>query len=162
MSDQARFQQDVNRYGASATITTVTGTTCPCMTSRDSARPQYSAQWHRDNPTASDCAGTGLISRSTSTTSIKAYFLPAIVGASAMKTGGDVAFSKEVIGELDEKDMIMFGPANASTGALVSIASMVERKDKVTYDGCDYLVRYYFNLPIGSNVTQYALLKRIA
>jgi hypothetical protein len=159
MSDQANFVQDVVRNGQAATASIISGTTCPCMTSRDSTRPSYSAEWHRNNLSAADCLGTGKISRTTTTVNLKAYFFPvAAVGNSIPMTN----FTKSVIGELDEKDLMLFGAVNTATNALYSLSAMVERKDTITYNGNTYLVRHVFQLTIGETVGEWALLKRTA
>jgi hypothetical protein len=129
------------------------------MASRDSARPSYSAEWHRNNLTALACNGTGLITRTTTTTNIKGFFFPPQAIGNTI-TG--MMVSKEVLGEFDDKDLCLIGTANASTGVQVSLSTAVERKDKVTYDSKDYLIRYVLNLDTGANVGQMALLKRIA
>lgn len=159
MSDQTNFIQDIVRYGQAATASIVTGTTCPCMTSVDSSRPSYSAEWHRVNSGSAACNGTGLISRTTTTVNLKAYFFP-------IDTAGNMipmsAKRLAEIGEVDEKDLMMLGPVNTADNTLYSLASMVERKDTITYDGNVYLVRHFFNLPIGETVAQWALLKRVS
>ena len=73
-----------------------------------------------------------------------------------------VAMKLTEIGELDEKDLMMLGAVNTSTNVFYSVTGFVQRKDKITYDSCDYLVRHVFKLPIGETVAEWALLKRIA
>jgi len=158
VSDAARHLADVARYAPSATITVITGTTCPCMASRDSSNPSYSADWHRVNSSAAACNGTGLISRTTTVTTVHAFFHP----VSAVRDDiPRLAEKLSEIGELDEKDYMMFSPVK-SDGTAFSMSGMAERKDKVTYDGKDYLVRHVFDLAVGANIGQWALLKRIA
>jgi hypothetical protein len=157
VSDLVRHLQDVARYGATATIAVITGTACPCMTSRDSARPAYSAEWHRLNTGAAACSGTGIISATTTTTTVTALFCPVSASSNSIPM---IMEKLAALGEIDEKDMMMFSPVK-SDGSAFSLAGMVERKDKVTYDGKQYLVRAILDLAAGINIGQWALLKRI-
>ena len=151
--------QDIVRNGQAATISVVTGTTCPCMTSVDSSRPSYSAEWHRINPAAAACNGTGLISRTTTTVNIKAYFFPINASGNMVPM---VAMKLAEIGELDEKDLMMFGPVNTADNTFYSLSSLYDRKDVITYQSKTYLVRHYFPLTIGETICELALLKRVS
>jgi len=157
MSDAVRYMADLYRYGQSATVAVITGTVCPCMTSRDSSRPSYSAQWHRDNTAAADCLGTGYITRTTTTTTFYGLFHP----VSAI--GNSIPMMVErmaAVGEIDENDLMMFG-AVKSDGTAFDLSALVERKDKITYDSKTYIVRHVFDLGVSADIGQWALLKRV-
>lgn len=161
MTKQNRFCLWLLRKGADATLNEVTGTTCPCMTWRDADNPEYSREWHRLYPSAEDCGGTGLISRTTTSTSIKgmAYLIQT---ATAM--GLLTKEQAEAIGELQETDILWTGTANASTGDFVDLSSLVELRDSITYNSTTYRVRHTFDMAWGNETTvgQIAILKRDA
>lgn len=157
MSDAVRYRQDLVRYGQTATVAAITGTACPCMVSRDSARPSYSAQWHRDNTGAAACNGTGLISRTTTSTTIYGLFIPLSAAYQVMRAAEKLA----EIGELDNNDMMLYG-ATTSTGTAFDLSALVERKDTITWDGKTFLVRMVFDLGVSIEMGQWAILKRTA
>jgi len=157
MTDKEIFCEDLNHFGKSATLVQVTGDACPCMTWRDSDNPSYSAEWHRLNPAAEDCNGTGLINRTTTNTTIKAYFYP----PTALPNRLILTKEKiEVIGELQNDDLMLFGAVNASTGAYVDLSGLDELQDYITIDSRKYFVRHYYDLQNSDVVGQLALLRR--
>lgn len=158
MSIQAEFLKAFLRQGNAATVTKVTGTACPCMASRDSARPQYSAQWHRDNPAAANCAMTGLISRTTTTIAVKGFNLD--FGA-AMARSDSVA-QKIPIGELQQGDVVWQGTIRTDTNVFYDLSTMSDIADKITINGVDYKVKLCYNVIIRNETAyQVCLLRRL-
>ena len=139
------------RQGESATVNSLTGTACPCMTYRGTG---YSREWHRLNTGSANCNGTGLISSSTTTTTVKAIFYPPGAGGLGLALPEDL---KTAIGEKIDADLVMYGQANTTDNAYFSISSFIEREDYITYGGVNYLVRNVYDLP---NTGQVSLLKR--
>ncbi|HOZ01918.1 MAG TPA: hypothetical protein PLG20_08875 [Candidatus Syntrophosphaera sp.] len=138
------------RYGVTASMETVSGTTCPCTPERGA----YSAEWHRLNPAAASCAGTGLISRTATTLSIKAFFYEAGIAGSEIAKN----FSAEIIGQVKQTDLFMLGTMNVFTGAYVALA-----KDAgITVGSNKYKVWHITDLMTGDVCAQWAILKRIS
>lgn len=138
MTDQERFLDWLNRFGDTCTMSVITGTVCPCSTSRDSSNPQYSLNWHRDNPSADACNGTLLISRTTTTTTIKAVIHPPNVMATSIYNGKEVLTA---LGEYQKDDMVYWGGINTSTLALVDISGKNENRDYITFNSINYSIR---------------------
>jgi len=137
-------------YGTPATMETVAGTVCPCMAERGA----YSPEWHRLNPAAASCAGTGLISRSTTTTSIKAFFYESGIAGDEIRK----SFSQEIVGQVKETDVFMIGTQNASTGAQVTLSA----DTNITIGSNKYKVWHISNLMTGDVSAQWAILRRIS
>jgi hypothetical protein len=138
------------RYGVTASLETVAGTVCPCTTERGA----YSPEWHRLNPAAASCAGTGLVNRTTTTTSIKAMFYEAgIAGDEIHKK-----FSAEIIGQVKDDDLFMLGTQNASTGTQVTLS----KDANITVGSYKYKVWHISDLMPGDVCAQWAILKRIS
>ena len=157
MSYSGRFLSWLNRCRLSetATLTSVTGTACPCMTSRDASNPSYSEEWHRNNSGEDDCNGTGLIDTTTVTTTFKAIFSPpGLVGTTI--PNGTVLLQQ--IGEVTDDDLFMWGAVNSSTLAAVSFDGLSEYNDYITKDSIKYAVRDVVDLP--GSVGQVAVLVR--
>ena len=148
-----QISRSIARYGSAATLKRVTGTACPCMVSRDANKPAYSAEWHRLNPVAAACNGTGLISRTTTSTSILAFFYEAGIAGSEIRK----AFDTAEIGELALDDVLAIGALNASTAAFVGMV----RDDNITVGSREYKVFHVSELMTGDVNAQWALLKRI-
>ena len=161
MSRQGRFIKKCLREGVSATLTLKSGTTCPCMISRDPNKSQYSESYHRDYPSpgTEDCNGLGIIAPITTTTvTVKGFIYPAdVVGITALPER-----MREAIREKTDADMLWYGSANTADSAYYSLASMTERKDTFTYSSVVYVVRETYDLIIGGVIGQLALLKRKA
>jgi len=141
--------QALARYGVTASMQTVAGTACPCIAGRGA----YSPEWHRLNPTAASCAGTGLISRTTTTTSIKAMFYEAGIAGDEIRK----KFSQEIIGQVKDTDIFMLGTLNESTGAQVTLS----QDANITIGSEKYKVWHISNLMTGDVCAQWAILKRI-
>jgi len=141
--------QALARYGVTASMQTVAGTACPCIAGRGA----YSPEWHRLNPTAASCAGTGLISRTTTTTSIKAMFYEAGIAGDEIRK----KFSQEIIGQVKDTDIFMLGTLNESTGAQVTLS----QDANITIGSEKYKVWHISNLMPGDVCAQWAILKRI-
>lgn len=159
MTDQEMYTIDLYHHGHDAALTQISGTTCPCMTWRDPDNPSYSAEWHRLNPTADPCNGTGLIDTTTTNTSIKAFFYPPTALPNRQ------ILTKEmlaVIGEIAHDDLMLFGSVDATTGVLVDLTGLNEARDYITYNSQKYLARHVFSLHTNIEVGQFALLKRIS
>ncbi|HPR89775.1 MAG TPA: hypothetical protein PL181_17320 [bacterium] len=142
--------QALARYGVTASMETVSGTACPCV----SGRGAYSPEWHRLNPAASSCAGTGLISRVTTTTSIKAMFYEAGIAGDEIRKN----FSQEIIGQVKDTDIFLIGTLNASTGAQVTLAADAN----ITVGSSKYKVWHISDLMTGDVCAQWAILRRIS
>jgi hypothetical protein len=138
MTDQERFLDWINRFGDTVTMSVITGTACPCSTSRDSSNPQYSLNWHRDNPSAAACSGTLLISTTTTTTTIKAIIHPPGVFANSIYNGKEILTA---LGEYQKDDMVYWGGINTSTLALVDISGKNENRDYMTFNSINYSIR---------------------
>jgi len=158
MTDQSVFMLDCYRLGTTATVTQVTGTVCPCKKDRGS-----SFEWHRLNPSAENCNGTGLINKTTTTTSVKAFFTNRLQSLMVFLH----QYKKSEIGELDGADMFMFGVAKAADASYFDISGLKEtgdnRANKVTFNSQDYLVRHVYSIA-GLNevvIGQVGLLKKI-
>jgi len=141
--------QALARYGTTASMEVVTGTACPCIAGRGA----YSPEWHRLNPAAASCAGTGLISRTTTTTSIKAMFYEAGFARDEIRRN----FSQEIIGQVKDTDVFMIGTANASTGAQVTLSADAN----ITIGSNKYKVWHISNLMTGDVSAQWAILRRL-
>ena len=137
------------RYGTTATMEVVAGTACLCMAGRGA----YSPEWHRLNPTAASCAGTGLISRATTTASIKAMFYEAGIAGDEIRKN----FSAEIIGQVKDTDLFMIGTLNASTGAQV----ILSQDANITIGSQKYKVWHVSDLMTGDVSAQWAILKRV-
>jgi hypothetical protein len=137
------------RYGTTASMEVVTGTACPCIAGRGA----YSPEWHRLNPAAASCAGTGLISRSTTTTSIKAMFYEAGILGDEIRRN----FSQEIIGQVKDTDIFMIGTLNTSTGAQVTLTADAN----ITVGSNKYKVWHISNLMTGDVCAQWAILRRL-
>lgn len=159
MTDQETFRLHCYHFGNTATVTQVTGTACGCKKSSGSSR-----EWHRLNAGSPDCNGTGLISTTTTTTSVKAFFTNRLQSLMTFLN----QYKKAEIGEIDDADLFMFGAAKATDASFINISNLKEtganRSNKVTFNSIDYLVRHIYDIA-GLNevlVGQVGLLKRIA
>jgi hypothetical protein len=138
MTDAERFLSWLYDFGSAATLNIVTGTACPCMVSRDSTKSEYSPEWHRNNPTALVCSGTGVITTTTTTTNIKAIIHPPGVMFNSIYAPKETLVP---IGELQKDDMLFWGSVNTSTGAFVDLSGKNENKDYVTFNSINYALR---------------------
>jgi len=128
------------RQGEAATITSITGTVCPCDTVGVTG---YNPQYHIDFPLVEDCKGNRIIDTTTVEVSIKAKFYPAgVVGMHDLPED-----FKTAIGEKQEDHMLMYGQCNASTGAYVSVSGYSEDNDYITYNSIEYRFRKVYTLP---------------
>src|SRR4030042_1522961 len=146
-----------NKLAEAATISTITGTVCPCMASRDSSNPSYSAEWHVLNPTAAACSGIGLISTTTTSINIKAVFSPLNTAGSTIPTGKEFL---ETIGEIQMDDLFMWGTINTDTNAFIDISGKSEYTSYITKSSIKYVIRDVSNIP--GDVGQVAHLVRRA
>ena len=150
MTKKERHILDVMHYGEAATLTSITGTTCPCLASNGGA---YSLEWHRVNSGSAACNGTGLISRTTTTTDIYVLICPAqFIGT----TGICEKEQMTIMGEIQDDDMILMG-ACTTAGVEVDLSVYDEKNDYITYDSRKYTVRHYFD----TDYLTIGLLKRI-
>jgi hypothetical protein len=155
MNYQTEFLIVLKKNGASATIASKTGTVCPCFASR--GQNAYSPDWHVNNPTAAACGGTGLISVTSTTINIKAFFFPVAVGMWGTQIPENI---KTLIGEKVDADLVMYGTLNDTTDAVIDLNTYVEAQDLLTYDSVVYRIRNVYDLDITTGVGQVALLKR--
>ena len=142
MTWQARYGAWLRLYGESGILSVITGTACPCMSYKN--RVGYSEEYHRLNPGSADCLGTGLISRTTTTTSI--YFM--VASKSALETSNpEMGAWLESIGEIKNSDLFIKGVSNASTDAQVDISVYTEQNAFITYNSINYTIRDVFKTP---------------
>ena len=140
------------RHGLASvmTITSKTGTACPCL----SVNGSYSPQYHADHPEIENCQGRTIISVTTSIITIKAVvYNPALARSLAI----NIENIKAAIGEIVKGDMILIGSVNLSTGAYIDLSGYVEANDKITIGSTDYAIKKTINLP--GDVAQLALLR---
>jgi len=154
-SKQERFCKYLYRSGSDAILKSITGTVCPCMTSRSSSYPAYSAEWHRLNPTAIDCNGVGKITTTTKSISIKAVFSIGIQSATAFLNSRD----KSPIGEIPDYDLLMFGQC-ISDGSFLDISSYTEQDDYIIYNSSNYVIRNIYDIEYNGMIGQISLLKK--
>ena len=156
MSRASRFIGACIRYGDVFTATSVTGTQCPCMISRDANNPTYSPAWHVNNPDADDCSGSGLIDTTSTTINLKGFLYPtALLGTSQVPDT-----IKSVIGETANTDLIVYGQVNTDTLAFYDMSGLTEYDDTITFDSVTYVDRKTFELKIQSTIAQVSLFKR--
>ena len=141
------------RKGSAAIAVVITGDDCPCMSNN---RNNYSAQWHADNPLADDCNKTGKLDTTSTTTNIKAMFTDGTQALGSLLNKEQIS----VIGEIQKGEQIMFGQCNTS-GVFFDISGFVERRDYITYDGINYIVRDYFDINYMNDVGQVSILRKI-
>lgn len=156
MSWQTRFHKWLisGRGSEAATFVVTSGSVCPCMTAWDSNSPSYSAQWHRDNPAASDCNGTGIIHATYTRTVIYGVFSPPGL------FGEQIPKAKEAlegIGEIQKDDLVLWGVCDASQNE-VDITYKSEYTTRITKNGIDYTIKDMSKIP--TLIGQVALLKR--
>ena len=156
MSWQSRYNRWlISGRGAEAgTLSVTSGSVCPCMTSWDSSSPSYSEQWHRENPSASDCNSTGVIHATVTNTAIYAVFSPPGLFGESIPNGKEVL---QGIGELQKDDLIMWGVCNASMTS-ISLTYRSEYVTKISKGGVDYTIKDMSAMP--NSVGQVALLRR--
>lgn len=159
MQPQTRFQKSLFHNGQSITVVTKTGSTCPCMTYRDSSKPEYNPGWHRDNPAAAACNGTGIISVTTTSTPAKANVMPFLVAINSAMIRKELL---DKIGEIQNDDLCLIGTVKVSDGTFIDLSTLVEKKDYITYNSHNYLVRHTFDYGTTEVVGQIAILKRKA
>jgi hypothetical protein len=157
MSQAARYRSWLSRFGQSATLNVITGTVCPCMTSRDSTNPTYSAEWHGNNPTAEACNGTGLIVDTTTSTEIKAVIQPFAVYAQSIQSNKEWLSQ---IGEINIDDHYYCGTVDSS-GSFVDISGYNEKNAYITFDSRSYTLRDISTINFGlEEIAQVARLVR--
>ncbi|MDD5543900.1 MAG: hypothetical protein PHX83_12070 [Acidobacteriia bacterium] len=147
MTYKERFCAWLNRSALAedATLSTFTGSTCRCMASRDTNNPSFSAQWHRDNPSATACNGLGLYSTTEATTP-----LSFVITEPISMISGNIPINKEwlsQIGEIQKTDRFVWGTVNRTSGAFVDLSGKSEYHDYITYDSNKYLIRDVTDLP---------------
>ena len=157
MTDKTVFMLDCYRFGADATLTTVTGTTCPCRKTSGSSR-----EYHRLNPSAADCLGTGQIDTTITETTIKGFFTNRLQSLMTFLN----QYKNTEIGEMYDADLFIFGVAKASDASFMDLSGYTEsntnRANKITYQGNDYLIRHVYSVGFTEEVGQVGLLKRVA
>ncbi len=158
MTHVQRYINSVLRHGVAATVREFTaGTQCPCMISRDSAVPTYSADWHRRNPAAEACNGTGMIGETTVETAVKTIPMDAQAIGNLIKQGGSFI----EIGNIDAGDYLLYGAVKTSNGALFSFESLGD-KNVITLLGKAYAIKETMLVPVGDTVVSMVLVKRVS
>ncbi len=127
------------------------------MTYRDSSHPEYSAEWHRQNPAAATCNGTGLISRVTTSIAAKAHVLPMLQAISTNLIKKELL---DNIGELGKDDFALIGTVKTSDGSFFDLKTLSEQSDYVTFNTVNYVVRHVYDYATNEVVGQMALIKR--
>lgn len=150
MTNKERHIIDVLHYGEAATLTSVTGTVCPCLASNGGA---YSLEWHRVNSGSAACNGKGVISSTTTTTNILMMVAPVqFIGTAGI--GNKEAMS--ILGETQNDDLFSLGIVT-SAGVEVDLSSYDEKNDYITYNSNKYVIRHFFK----TDYLTVGLLKRI-
>lgn len=150
MTKENRHLKMLAKRGYDATITKITGDSCPCLASRDG---EYNAIWHDDYPLAEDCEGSGIINRTKTTTNIKSHFTNDQESLSYYLNSED----KEVIGRRDRIDLIMFGAVKTSDYSKFDLSTLDEQSDYITYNSINYSLKDLFEL----ESCQIAVLEKI-
>lgn len=150
MTKERRHLNMLAKRGYSAVINVISGDSCPCLASRDG---EYNAIWHDDHPSAEDCEGSGIISRTKTQTNIKSIFLN---NQEALSYYLD-SETKEVIGRRDDIDLIMFGAVKTSDYSKFDLTTLNEQSDYITYNSNNYSVKDRFLL----SSCQVAVLEKI-
>lgn len=138
MSRQSRFLSLCERGGESFTLRKYTGSVCPCMNYRGAG---YSAQWHRENPSAADCNGRGIINTTLSIINLKGFFYPASLT-------GTTGFSEDIkaeIAKLDSGAIILFGQIDTDNNIFYDL-SLDEKEYTLVYSGTPYKIYKVFDL----------------
>lgn len=142
-----RVRQSLKYRGQSATKSTLAGTACPCINS-ETLIP--SREWHRDNPTAADCSGTGLISSTRTNLTIYAF----------IQEMDEEELEKLPPGLRNVATLKYFGAVDTSLN-FVSVASMDEKRDYIVFDSLKYIVRNVDQQKFGDSVWyEEAILER--
>ncbi|HNR69545.1 MAG TPA: hypothetical protein PKN24_15980 [bacterium] len=158
MDRLTRFINSIIANGTAATVKEYSGgTQCPCMISRGTEAPAYSADWHRRNPSATNCNGTGLIGSTTSTVSIKTM----VIDAKAVGDEVDRSGKWTEIGKLEADDVALYGAVKVSDGSNYSFADLTD-KNEITVLGNTYAVKYTLKIPIDGTVVTAALCRRLS
>ena len=155
MTDKEIFCEDLLNHGQSASLVTIAGDACPCMAFGHPG--EYSAAWHRLNSEEDDCNGTGIVSEELTTTGIKAYIFPAGAAVGNRQMVQEVL---EAIGEVLKDDLLLYGSANSTTGAFVSLTSVSQEEDYIIYNSKYYTVHSVYELMTDSVVGEWAILRR--
>lgn len=127
--EQSRIINYLYTRGTAAQLTYYSGAACPCFSSRDSTHVQYDPAWHRNNLTAENCSGTGLIKKKVITLNLKwRAFNEAYLGLL------NAVYFKEIVpvGELNRYELVAIGTIDTS-GNYVSLKSYLERQSFITY-----------------------------
>jgi len=132
------YKRHIEDVGSSATWRHVTGTSCPCLTSRGDGSSQYSAEWHRLNPDEDDCGGTGLIDSESTDTGIIAVFSMELETLSNYLK--DLIQSK--IGNMKNNYCIMYPPIKSSDYSLVDLNSIDLDADTIIWNSKYYKVLF--------------------
>lgn len=158
MTNRERILQTIYRYGVPATVSILSGgTACPCLTSRDSANPTYSADWHRRNPTSADCHGTGVINSTTTAITIKT--MPMSVSALAGTVRPD---GKEVeIGKIDIGDMVLYGAVKISDASHYDF-SVLSESNEIKLNSQKYCVKDVVFIQVENDPITAAICKRVS
>lgn len=142
MSARSQFIKHLSHRGQAAVLYSITGTACPCWTYRGTG---YSKQWHRDNPSADDCNGTGLISSSTASTNIKIFPYPIAAGIGSFNISDEI---KQAIGKINDIDLIVYGTLDTDSHVFKSLVSYTD-EDYITYDLNNYRIARVIELIAG-------------
>ena len=159
MTNEQRINRTIYKNGHSATVTVVAGDVCPCMIFEDANNPSYSREWHRLNPTADDCSGTGLINTSSNDTNIKAMFYPVALKVQSLNL--DKESLDKILGEMQNDDLIMYGAVDISDLSTFDLSILSEYHDKILYRTNYYFVRHLFEIAADSFISQIAFIKRL-
>lgn len=152
MPDLQEFLYSLMENGATATVNLVSGDACPCVGSRGISR-----EWHRLHPTAPDCQGKGIINGTTTEKTVKAFFSNTIQTLATFK----MTFQKLPIGEDAEADLYMIGTIDSSDGSFFDLSNLSENKDKIIFQGNEYIIRRVYDIWTDERIAQIALLKQI-
>jgi len=154
-----RLLNAIIRYGNTATLVYYTGDQCPCMISRDSGRPQYSAEWHENNPAPDNenCLKTGLINKT-------AYNLTCLGFIYLVDFKEDSRavnkYEFKEIGLFEDCDLVAIGLVNSSTNAFVDVSGLDRQTSVLTYKNIAYNIYKVQSIYINDYEAQIAGFKR--
>lgn len=120
------LKKEMKILGNALIKSVLTGMVCPCV---DSETGHPSREWHRLNPLAEDCGGTGLISSTRTDTSFYAF---------VQEPDGE-ELEKQPPGLRDKNILIYYGGVDDNLN-FVSLIDMDDKRDYVIFNGDKYIV----------------------
>lgn len=144
MTQQEEYILELVRNGMSATFAYKTGTQCPCMIYRDANNPKYDQEYHDIFTTAEDCNGTGLISVTTTTKTIKGIFYDPEI----QSTGFSVSdfYKNTPVGEWKDYALIGMGFIETTGNTFFNMKSYSGEYNILTYNSETFRIKRIYDL----------------